>query len=162
MDYTDYGSLQSKNSSNSTGAYTNGSRVNAYGSSMQSRPVANGAYSAYTQQGSGREPNRNISYSSYDASNQSGGYNGGAAQPRGGGSVPGGYPSGAVPPRENSGYTNAARPDSTYDRTVRSGGPAAAGAGSAREPSANGYGYRSDTNGSNANGRHRRLKLHPE
>ncbi|MEA4940242.1 MAG: peptidoglycan-binding protein [Christensenella sp.] len=152
MDYTDYGSLQSKNSSNSTGAYTNGSRVNAYGSSMQGRPVANGAYSPYTQPDSSIKPNRNISYSSYDASNQSGGYNGGAAQPRGVTSAPGGYPTGAVPMRENSGYANAARPDSTYDRTVRSGSPSPASTGSTREPSANGYGYRSDTNGSNANG----------
>lgn len=152
MDYTDYGSLQSKNSSNSTGAYTNGSRVNAYGSSMQGRPVANGAYSPYTQPDSSIKPNRNISYSSYDASNQSGGYNGGAAQPRGVTSAPGGYPSGTVPARENSGYANAARPESTYDRTVRGGSPSPASAGSTREPSANGYGYRSDTNGSNANG----------
>ena len=152
MDYTDYGSLLSKNSSNSTGAYTNGSRVNAYGSSMQGRPVANGAYSPYTQPGSSREPNRNISYSSYDASNQSGGYNNGAAKPLSGGSVPAGYPSGSVPARESNGYTNAGRPESTYDRTVRGGSCSPAGAGSAREPSANGNGYRSDTNGSNANG----------
>lgn len=152
MDYTDYGSLLSKSSSSSTGAYTNGSRVNAYGSSMQSRPTANGAFSSYSQPNSNREPNRNISYSSYDASNQTGGYNGGVAQPRGNVNTPGAYPSGVVSARENGGYTNTARPESVYDRTVRGGSPAASGAGSAREPSANGYGYRSDTNGSNANG----------
>jgi len=152
MDYTDYGSLLSKNSSNSTGAYTNGSQPNYFGASIPNRPTSNGVYSSQSRVTAQNEQTRNISYANVDASNQSGGYNSGVVQPRGGGSVPGGYPSGAVPARESSGYTNAARPDSTYDRTIRSGSPAPAGAGSAREPSANGYGYRSDTNGSNANG----------
>jgi peptidoglycan hydrolase-like protein with peptidoglycan-binding domain len=152
MDYTDYGSLLSKNSSNSTGAYANGSRVNAYGSSMQNRPTANGAYSSYSQQISTREPNRNISYASYDPSTQNGAYNSGASQPRSGGSVPGGYPPGAVPAREGGGYAGTARPESNYDRATRDGSPATAGAGYTRESAANGYGYRSDTNGFNANG----------
>ena len=153
MDYTDYGSLLSKNSSNSTGAYANGSQPNYYGSSMQNRPTANGGYSSYPRENAGREASRNISYSSYDPSNQNGGNNRGVTQPlSGGGSTPGGYPSGAVPAREGNGYAGTARPESSYDRTNRNGSPAPAGTGSSREANANGYAYRSETNGSNANG----------
>ena len=152
MDYTDYGSLLSKNSSNSTGAYTNEPPVNYYGSSMQNRPTTNGAYSPYSRLNAEREAGRNAAYVRDDATARSGAYALGGSQPRGNSNDPTVSRGGAVPARENGNPPKSVRSESEQERMARIYGSSATQRSSVRETASNGYGNGSAANNSGANG----------
>jgi len=152
MDYTDYGSLLSKNSSNSTGAYANGSQPNGYGSSMQNRPTANGVYSPYSRINSEREANRNVACFSEDASARNGAYSGSVSQPRGSSYDQTVSRKDAAPARENGNPPKTVRTESEQERMARIYGNSGTDRGIARETTPKGYTYNSSTNGSGANG----------
>ncbi len=151
MDYTDYGSLRSKNLSNSTGAYTNGSQPNGYGSSMPNSPAVNGGYSAYSRNNTEREANRNVAYFSENASTRAGSYTGGSVQPRGGSYDSSASRNAAVPARENGSPSNPVRSESEQERVARIYGSSGAERSVKRETTPNGYVNGSGANGSGAN-----------
>ncbi|MCE5189648.1 MAG: peptidoglycan-binding protein [Eubacteriales bacterium] len=152
MDYTDYGSLLSKNSSNSTGAYTNEPQVNYYGSSLQSRPAANGAYSPYSRANAEREANRNVSYFSEDASARNGVYSGGGSQPRSNFNDQTESRRSAVSARENGNPPKTVRSESEQERMARIYGNSATQRSSAQGTASNRYYSGSVANNSGASG----------